>query len=121
MKSNFLIEILISLILLIFLVLLINPFNFLMPKPMEMMLVVGLALIFIIFIGFFWREKVVDERESLHRYISGRFAYFTGVSILTLGVIIQSLSHNLDKWLIFTLIAVIIAKIVGLFYGRFKQ
>lgn len=121
MHNNILGEIAISLILLIFLILLVNPFDLLMPKPMEMMLVLGLALIFIIFAGFFWKEKAIDERESLHRYIAGRFAYFTGVTLLTLGVILQSFRHSLDRWLIFTLIAMIIAKIVGLFYSRFKH
>src|SRR3989344_5120219 len=118
MKNNTIVEVLISLILLIFLLLLLNPFGLLMPKPMEMLLLVGLALIFIIFIGFFWKENVVDERESLHRYIAGRFAYFTGVSILTLGVLAQSFRHSLDSWLIAALIFMILAKIVGLFYGR---
>ncbi len=121
MKNNFFGEIAISIILLVFLVLLVNPFDFLMPKSMEMLLLVGLALIFIIFVGFFWKEKAIDERENLHRYIAGRFAYFTGVSLLTLGVIIQSLRHTLDRWLVVILIAMIIAKIFGLIYGHIKH
>ncbi len=114
-------EISISIILVIFLVLLLNPFGFIMPNTMEMMLVLGLALVFIIFVGFFWKEKPVDEREGLHRYIAGRFAYFTGVVLLTIGVLVQSLRHNLDSWLAVTLSAMIIAKIIGFLYGRFKH
>ncbi|OGK28013.1 hypothetical protein A3C28_02790 [Candidatus Roizmanbacteria bacterium RIFCSPHIGHO2_02_FULL_39_9] len=114
-------EVFVSLVLVIFLILLLNPFSLLMPSPMEMIIILGFALAFIIFVGFFWKEKVADERESLHRYIAGRIAYFTGVTLLTVGIIIQSLQHSLDKWLVISLTGMVIGKIIGLFYGRFKH
>lgn len=120
MKYNFAAEVVVSLILVIFLILLLNPLDLFMPQPIHMMMIIGLALIFFIFVSLVWREKAADERESLHRYIAGRFAYLTGVTILTAGVIVQSLRHALDSWLVVTLVAMILAKTIGSLYGRIR-
>ncbi|MBI2641838.1 hypothetical protein HYW87_04590, partial [Candidatus Roizmanbacteria bacterium] len=120
MKPNFFAEVSISIILVIFSILLLNPFDLLMPQPVHMLIIIGLALIFFIFVSLVWREKPADERENLHRYIAGRFAYLTGITILTIEVIVQSLRHALDPWLAITLIAMILAKTLGSLYGRIK-
>lgn len=111
-------ELLISGVLITLLILLLNPFNFWMPTAVHMMMIVAFALFFILFASFIWKEKVQDERESLHRYIAARFAYLSGVTILVIGVIVQSLEHTLDIWLIATLTVMILAKIIGFIYGE---
>lgn len=121
MKNSYFGEIIISLILIVLLVFLINPMNFWMPQPANMMMVAALAVLFVIFAGFVWKEKASDERESLHRYIGARFAYLTGTGVLVLGVVFESLSHMIDGWLVIALGAMILAKVVGLLYGRIKH
>lgn len=55
MENNLLPELAISLVLLILLVPLVNPFGFWMPTTMLMMTVAGLVGMFVVFAGFLWR------------------------------------------------------------------
>lgn len=120
LEKRFLSEIIISIILVGLLVLLFNPTHLLMPTSVQMMLVVFLVVLFLAFFSFIWREKTSDERESLHRNLAGRFAYLTGTGVLVLGVIIQSLNHEIDIWLVIALITIVLSKVIGLLYSQFK-
>lgn len=121
MKNSFIQEIIISLVIVILLFLFLNPFDFWMPDALLMMLIVILIITFSIFAGFIWKESVKDEREMLHRMFAGRVAYLVGVGMLMLGVVIQSLSRQIDLWLILTLSIMILAKIVAVAYGRIRN
>ena len=120
MKNNSLQEILISAILIILLVLFLNPFDFWMPTTLLMMMMLGLVVVFSLFASFVWRENHRDEREGLHKMMAGRIAFLVGTALLVLGIIVQSFSHNLDPWLVFTLGGMIVAKVISLIYGRIK-
>jgi len=120
MKNNLLQEIIVSGVLIILLILFLNPFGFWMPTAMLMMMVLGLALAFALFASFVWRENHKDEREGFHKMVAGRIAYLTGTALLTLGIIVQSFGHEIDSWLVLVLGAMILAKIIGLIYGRVK-
>ncbi len=119
MKDNWS-EILVSIILLVFVVFLLNPLDFWMPQPVQMMSLVAVAALFIIFSAFVWHEKATDEREQLHRHISARIAYLAGTAILVTGVIMQSLKHALDPWLVIALAVMVLGKVAGLIYSRSK-
>lgn len=121
MKNKFVGEIIISIILIGLLVFFINPLDLLMPQQMHPLMVPILIVLFIIFTGFLWKETPGDEREQLHKFIASRFAYFAGVSSLILGVIIQSLQHVIDPWLIIAICITLLAKLTGLIYGYFKH
>jgi len=121
MKNNFLQEISISGILIILLVLFLNPFGFWMPPTLLMMMVLGLVVVFALFASFVWRENHRDEREGLHKMMAGRIAFLVGTALLTLGIIVQSFNHELDSWLVFTLAGMIVAKAIGLIYGRINN
>lgn len=121
MKNNFFQEVLVSLILIVLLVLLLNPFDFWMPNNMLMMMLVGLIVVFALFAGFVWREGAKDEREMLHRMLAGRSAYLVGAGMLVVGIIIQSFNHRLDPWLVFTLGLMVLAKITGIIYSKTKN
>jgi MFS-type transporter involved in bile tolerance (Atg22 family) len=95
------------------LALMMIPLPFLMLTSTQMILVSLAALSFITWVGFHWQEKALDEREELHRFLAGRFAYFVGASILMLGILIQSLRHSVDSWLVAALIGMILAKILS--------
>ena len=121
MKNNFLQEVVVSLVLIILLVLLLNPFNFWMPTNVLIIMLVGLMVVFAMFTSFVWREDAKDEREVLHRMFSGRVAYLIGTGTLVLGIIIQCFWHQLDPWLVVTLGLMILAKILGIAYSKTKN
>ena len=120
MKQLALSEVAISAILLIISVLLVSPFNYWMTHPIHMTMLALLGIAFVAFAVFVWRENVHDEREQLHRFVAARFAYLTGVCVLVLATMYQSFHHRLDGWIIVALAAIVIAKVVGLFYSRMK-
>ncbi len=100
---------------------LVNPFDWWMPSQMEMLLVAVFASVFVFFSAIFWREKAVDERDEVHLFFAGRVAFFVGTAITTLGIIIQSLDHNLDPWLPSILIGMVFAKYAGRFYAELRK
>ena len=120
MNNTLLNEILISIALVVLLILFLNPFDFWMPNKILMLMIVILIVVFSIFASFIWREDAKDERETLHKMIAGRFAFLVGSAVLVFGVVFQSFEHKVDIWLILALGLMILAKIVGLIYGRFK-
>lgn len=111
-------ELLISLFLIILLTLLVNPFEIWMPSALVMMLVAMAAILVVVFAGFVWREKSLDEREGLHKLLANRFAYLAGMVVLLLGLISQSLNHNIDPWVAIALGVMVLAKAVGFLYAR---
>ena len=121
MRNDFLQEIIVSLVLIVLLGFFLNPFGLWMPNNILMMMVIGLVVVFSLFASFVWKENVRDERESLHRMIAGRAAFIVGSGSLVLGIIVQSLKHNLDPWLIFILGVIVLAKISGIIYSKVKH
>lgn len=117
MKNN-VAESIITLVLAVLLVFLVNPLDLFMPSMMQMLAVALAGLLFLVFAGFVWREQVADEREELHRFLAARFAYLVGAGILMLAVLVQSLAHILDPWLIVALIGMLIAKVAGRMYAK---
>jgi glycerol uptake facilitator-like aquaporin len=68
---------------------------------------------FIMWTVFQWQEGALDEREELHRFLAARLAYFVGAAIVMIGVLVQSLRHSVDPWLVGALIGMIVAKVVS--------
>jgi len=114
-------EIIVSGILVFLLALLFWEKDLLMPMDLSMTLVLAFVIVFAMFAALLFRERAKDERETLHRFIAARFAYFAGTCILVMGIVVQSLDHAIDIWLIITLALMIIAKIAGSIYGRLKH
>ena len=100
-----------SIILIILLVLLNNPFSLWMPNSLSMTVVVALAVLFVVFGIFLWREKALDEREEKYRADAGRVAFLSGAGVLVLGIVIQSFQHELDIWLVYALGGMLLGKI----------
>lgn len=121
MKNNiFAKETTIAVILIILLVVFLNPFDLLMPPPILSMLILFLIAVFGIFAAVIWKERARDEREHFHRMLAGRYAFLAGSSILVFGIILQSLTHHVDPWLIFALVGMILVKLFGLSYSQKK-
>lgn len=113
-------EISIALIFLAVLFLCLDPFDWFMPSMMQMLFLVMLVVVFAVLAVFVWREGKGDEREVLHRMLAGRLAFLSGMTVLIVAIIVQSLNNQLDHWLIITLGVMVLAKIVGLLYGQKK-
>ncbi len=122
MKNSYSIsvEIIISLILLVLLGLVFHPQSW-MPPMAVTFLALGLAVVFTVFAIFFWREQAQDEREGLHRLMAGRVAFLTGAAVLVLGIVSQTVQHQLDPWLIATLGAMVLAKMGCRIYSQLKN
>lgn len=111
-------ETVISLVLLFVLVCFINPFGLWMTDGFHMTLLGLVTALFSVFAMFLWKDGAQDERESLHRFISARFAYVVGGVLLLIGTIFQAFTHQLDLWLPLVLAGMVFAKIVGRVYAR---
>ena len=120
-ESMFTGEIIISILLILLLGLLLNPSMFFMPESFDMMLLVGIVVVFLTFSLVLWKEHALDERENLHRLNAGRLSFFAGSLVLIIGVILQALRHEIDPWLIYGLIAMIVGKIVSRIYSQLKH
>jgi MFS family permease len=94
------------------LLLLINPWNLLMPPALVMGLGVAVAVLMIGFAVFWWREQPRDERESLNSLRAGRISYLAGGGVLLAGVVIQAFMHHIDPWLPLSLGAMVLAKLL---------
>ncbi|MDP2789286.1 MAG: hypothetical protein Q8O46_04585 [bacterium] len=110
MKNNIK-ETLVTVCLVITAILLLNPFHFWMPDMMVIFMLAVALVLFGIFASFILREKTFDERDSFHRTLAGRNAFLAGSGILLLGIVIEGYSHQVDAWLVFALIVMIIVKI----------
>ncbi len=103
--------------LLILLILLLNPFDLWMPTSLHMLLIALLSAAFLAFSNLLWREEAHDEREEWHRFFAGRLGYFFGTMILVIGIVVESLAHSLDTWLIIALAGMLVGKVIGRIYA----
>lgn len=120
-KNRFITEVLISFVLVVLAGLLLNPFSWFMPSKMVMTIIISLVVVFGFFSAFVWREQARDEREMMHRTVSGRIAFLSGVLILIIGIIVQGLQHKVDIWLVLTLLVMIFAKIITNVYNNLNN
>ncbi len=90
---------------------LVNPFHFLMPSALGLIIVMVLALLVIAFAVFVWREHPSDEREELHALKAARISFFVGGGVLLLAIIAQSINHSIDPWLLVALGSMVVAKL----------
>ena len=96
---------------------LLNPFHIWMPTMLHMiMLAIGIGA-FGAYAIFVMREKAADERDGVHRMHSGRVGFLVGAGALVAGIIYQSYIDQIDVWLVFVLVLMVIAKIGAHFYS----
>ncbi|MBI2612461.1 hypothetical protein HYW59_01450 [Candidatus Kaiserbacteria bacterium] len=110
-------EVIASIILIVLLVLILNPFNFWMPTNMQMIIVAGILSAFGAVAVFILRERALDEREETHRSFAGRWAFLAGSALLVLAIVVQSFSHTVDPWLVAVLVVMVISKMAARLYG----
>lgn len=120
-NSLFTHEAIAALILLGILIAFLNPTGLLMPESTVMFLVILFVLTYFVYMGFFWKESHGDEREQSHRLLAGRISFFVGSATLITGIVLQSLRHEIDPWMIITLGIMLLTKIVMRLYSQIVQ
>ena len=113
-------ELSVGLGLVVLLLVIFNPWNMFMPGYLVMGFLIGIIVLYVAFAIFLWREQSGDEREQYHRLFADRIAYLVGSGLLIVAIVIQELAHALDPWLIFALVMMVLAKVIGLIYGKNK-
>lgn len=103
-------EISVTLILALLIIILLDLFPFWMPGPVAMIVLLALVLVYIVYAVFMWREKSQDEREDYHKLVASRRAWLSGSSVLIVAVLVQGINHDIDPWILYALLAMIIAK-----------
>ena len=104
-------KVIIALVLVIILFFKADPFHFLMPDEVQMILLCIMAAAFALYAGLIFREKPADEREAFHLHRASRIAYIAGTLALTVAIIIQDVFHQLDPVLLAVLGIMIVTKL----------
>jgi len=60
------------------------------------------------------QEQPADEREQSISLVAGKYSYIAGVVVLSIGIVVQSLDHELDIWLPLTLSTMVLAKLLAI-------
>ncbi len=106
-------EIIVSVLLVVFVLALLNPFDILMSSMLHMLVLGILVAIVGIFTGLILNEKVSDERERDHKDRAGRIGYTAGILVVTTGVVFQTLKEMNDPWLLIVLVVMVLSKIIS--------
>lgn len=122
MKNKISSEVIFSFLLIALAVLFLQPLEKLwMPTMFSTMVFIGFVVVFIVLAIFIWKEKARDEREDQHRLLAGRVGFLVGAGMLVAGIIIQTLRHSLDSWLLVTLCAMVLGKLLARWYSQLKN
>ncbi len=98
-------------------VLLINPFDLWMPGLTQMAILAAFVVLCGALALFVLLERAGDERDEAHRALAGRAAFLAGGTVLLAGIVVQSLAHDLDPWLVGVLVAMVAAKAIARWYA----
>ncbi|QQS60319.1 hypothetical protein IPN41_04390 [Candidatus Falkowbacteria bacterium] len=89
---------------------------------MPMMIISCFLLVFyVITLSLVGEGKQTDERESHHRYIANRGALLAGTIVISLGILYQLFNHQLDYWLLASLVVINLVKISSFLYLEYKK
>jgi len=122
MNKDFVNEIIVSAALIFLLIVLFNPFYLWMPDILEALTILAFVVITFTFTGLVWKEQVHDEREALHRYMGARLAFFAGITVLVLGIVVQGFTKlSFDPWLMLAIAAMVLAKLIARIYAQKKR
>ncbi len=92
-----------------------------MPTMASSFILVTLLAVFILFAVYIWKEEARDEREDQHRLTAGRNGFLVGAGLLVAGIILQTVRHQLDSWLILTLVGMVVTKLITRWYYQRKN
>ena len=112
-------EIVLSVLMIVLSVIKLDPFDWSMPTPVQMLFLGLLIAAFGLYSGLLYREKARDERDAYHLHKASRFGYIAGVTTLVAAIVVQSLNGTLDPWIVIALSVMIVAKLVSRVLERY--
>lgn len=122
MKNKTFIEPMLAVLLILLAALCLQPLQtFWMPTMASSLILVTLLAVFILFAVYIWKEEARDEREDQHRLTAGRNGFLVGAGLLVAGIILQTVRHQLDSWLILTLVGMVVTKLITRWYYQRKN
>jgi len=62
-----------------------------------------------------------DERQLAHRYLANRAALTIGTLVLSASILYQLFQHRLDLYLLGTLVAINLTKVIALAYCYYRK
>lgn len=92
-----------------------------MSDEVSFMLLTFFAIGVISYGVYVWQENPADEREKELLMIASKHAYLAGSFVVGLGIIVQSLNHELDSWLVAAFGATVLVKLISYFIHRREQ
>jgi len=92
-----------------------------MMSPFMPTILFLLALVFILFSIFVWKERAFDERDLAHRNFASRLGYLAGSTVLVIGIIYETTQHRFEPWLVLTLLVMIGVKVATRVYSALSQ
>ncbi len=116
MKSN-IFQVGTAVILVVALILLTDPFMYWMPGMLGMAVLLAASVLLCVWAGLVMLEDAQDEREAIHRMNAGRVAYLSGLTILTVALIVEGLQHTIDPWIAAALAVMVISKVLARLYA----
>lgn len=104
-------EVLIALIIFALGLFFMVPFYTTVSAPIQMALVVVFMLVVVSFIVTHW-PRLKHQKDHLQMPLIERFVYLCVVSILSVAIVAQVLSNDLDLWLPTILIVIVLLKVL---------
>lgn len=112
-------ELILSLLLLACAALYLNPMHVYMFTQIQKYILGVLVFVVAFFTAFVVHETSLDERERMHMDIAGRVGYTFGIMMLTIKILVDnSLAKEIDSWIVFTLLVMVLSKVVARVWGR---
>lgn len=104
----------VSLVFLILLALVANPFDFWMPTAQAYLTVAAIAVVGALYAGLVYKEGTRDEREAHLRSEAARLGYIVGIVFLIAGIAAPILQGGHPSlWVVGALAAMVVARIAS--------
>ena len=120
-QSTVYFEVTVALVLIALLFLFLSPIDLLMPMTTGAMSVLLVSVVFLVFSALVFREQAKDERENVLKMNAGRISFLAGSIIAVIGILFQSSTHDVDPWLVYTLIGMVLVKTITRVYYSLKS
>lgn len=93
-------RIILSIIIIVLGVVALQPFGIVMPTEAQMLGAGVLLGVMVFAIGLLWKEKPQDERDKVLIDQRGKYAFYVGLAVGSIGIIFGAFSHRVDWWLV---------------------
>lgn len=103
------------------LLVLTNYGNWWMPMPVHLLIIGVVSVLFFTAGTVVLKTISSDEREQLHRLQASQLAYLVGQAALITAIVIQSMSHQVDSWLVITVLLMMVTRSLVLIRNYYRN